>query len=83
MQEEYTGELLDDGHLSIPKGIVSKLKLAKGSKLRVIVEVEKNRMKENILAFAGLLSDLTNEDEQRFEDSVKRRSLFGDRKTEV
>lgn len=41
MQEEYTGTLLEDGHISIPQEIIDKLKINKGSKLRVIVQVEK------------------------------------------
>ena len=40
MQEEYTGTLLEDGHISIPHEIVDKLKIYKGSKLRVTVKVE-------------------------------------------
>ena len=41
MQEEYTGKLLEDGHISIPQEIIEKLKINKRSKLRVIVQVEK------------------------------------------
>ena len=40
MQEEYTGRLLEDGHLSIPKGIVIKLKIDRVIRLRVTVKVE-------------------------------------------
>jgi hypothetical protein len=29
MQEEYTGTLLEDGHISIPKEIVDKLNIGK------------------------------------------------------
>jgi len=83
MQEEYTGKLLEDGHLSIPKGIVNKLKIDRGSRLRVTVKVEGKAKKENILAYAGLLSDLTEEEERRFDECIKRRSLFGQRKAEI
>ena len=83
MQEEYTGRLLEDGHLSIPKGIVNKLNIDRGSRLRVTVKVEGKVKKENILASAGLLSDLTEEEERRFDESIKRRSLFGQRKAEI
>ena len=48
MQEEYTGELLEDGHLSIPKGIVDKLKIDTGSRLQVTVKVKEKTKKENI-----------------------------------
>jgi hypothetical protein len=83
MQEEYTGRLLEDGHLSIPKEVIDKLNIDGGSQLRVIVKVEAKVKKEKILAYAGLLSDLTEEEQRRFDASVKRRSLFGHRKVEV
>ena len=83
MQEEYTGRLLEDGHLSNPKEIVNKLNIDRGSRLRVTVKVQGKVKKENILAYAGLLSDLTEEEERRFNESIKRRSLFGQRKTEI
>ncbi len=83
MQEEYTGRLLEDGHLSIPKGIVNKLNIDRGSRLRVTVKVEGKGEKEKILTYAGLLSDMTEEEERRFDESIKRRSLFGQRKAEI
>ena len=83
MQEEYTGRLLDDGHLYIPKEIIDKLKIDKGSRLRVTVRVEGKTKKEKILAYAGLLSDLTEEERRRFDESIKRRSFFGVRKVEI
>jgi hypothetical protein len=76
MQEEYTGTLLDDGHISIPQEIIDKLMIDRGSKLRVTVSVEKKVSKNRILSYAGLLSDLTDEQEKRFDESVKRRSFF-------
>jgi bifunctional DNA-binding transcriptional regulator/antitoxin component of YhaV-PrlF toxin-antitoxin module len=83
MQEKYTGTLLEDGHISIPKEIVDKLKIGRGSKLRVIVSVEKGVSKSNILSYAGLLSDLTEEEQKRFDESVKRRSLFQNRRPQI
>ncbi len=58
-QKEYTGRILDDGHLSIPKEIIEKLNIDKENRLRVIVEVEDKEKKKRILAYAGLLSNLT------------------------
>jgi len=83
MQEEYTGTLLEDGHISIPQEIIDKLKIYRGSKLRVRVAVEKEIPKDKILSYAGLLSDLTEEERKRFDETVKRRSLFGSRKAEI
>ena len=82
MQEEYTGTLLKDGHISIPKEIIAKLKIDRGSRLRVTVKVEKG-IKKKILSYAGLLSDLTTEEQRRFDESIERRSLFGQRKVEM
>ena len=76
MQEEYTGTLLEDGHISIPQEIIDKLKIDRGSKLRVTVEVEKGLSKDKILSYAGLLSDLTEKEEKLFNESIKRRSFF-------
>jgi len=83
MQEEYTGMLLEDGHISIPKEIIAKLKIDSGSKVRVTVKVEREISKEKILSYAGLLSDLTGEEQKRFDESIKRRSLFGQRKAKI
>ncbi len=83
MQEQYTGILLEDGHVSIPKEVIDKLKIHRGSRLRVTVKVEKGVSKEKILSYAGLLSDLRAEEQVRFDESIKRRSLFGQRKAEI
>lgn len=83
MQEEYTGTLLEDGHIHIPQEIIDKLKIYKGSKVRVTVKVEREISKEKILSYAGLLSDLTEEEQKRFDESIKRRSLFEQRKAKI
>jgi hypothetical protein len=83
MQEEYTGTLLEDGHISIPKEIIDKMKIDKGTRLRVTVKVERGVSKEKILSYAGLLSDLTGKEQKRFDECIKRRSLFGQRKVEI
>ena len=83
MQEEYTGRLLEDGHISIPQEIVDKLKIDRGNKLRVTVKVEKGISKDTILSYAGLFSDLTVEQEKRFDETVKRRSFFQNRKAQI
>ena len=83
MQEQYAGTLLEDGHVSIPKEIIDKLNIHRGSRLRVTVRVEKGMSKEKILSYSGLLSDLTAEEQMRFDESIKRRSLFGQRKAEI
>ena len=83
MQEEYTGTLLEDGHIHIPQEIIDKLKIYKGSKVRVTVKVEREISKKKILSYAGLLSDLTGEEQKRFDESIKRRSLFEQRKAKI
>ena len=83
MQEEYTGRLLEDGHLYIPKEIIDKLKIDKGSRLRVTIKLEGKAQKEKILSYAGLLSELTEEEEKRFDESIKRRSFFSERNVEI
>ena len=84
MQEEYTGTLLEDGHISIPKEIIEKLKITSGSRLHVtVVKVAKEISKEKILSYAGLLSDLTEQEQRRFDEDTERRNLFGKRKAEI
>jgi len=83
MQEEYSGRLLKNGHLSIPKGIIDKLNISKDSNLRVTVQVVNKPKKARILAYAGLLSDLTQEEDRQFNKSIKRSSLFEERKVEL
>jgi hypothetical protein len=74
MQEEYTARLLKDGHISIPKEIIDKLKIDKESKLRVTVEMEGKAKKEKILAYAGLLSEVHKYN--RGEHLLRRGLLF-------
>ena len=83
MQEHYTGKLLEDGHLSIPKEIIDKLKIDRESRLSVTVKVERKARKEKILAYAGLLSELTEDEKKQFDESIKRSSFFGQRKVEI
>ena len=52
MQEEYTGTLLEDGHIHIPQEIIDKLKIYRGSKVRVTVKVERKISKDTIIALA-------------------------------
>jgi len=83
MQVKYSGKLLEDGHLSIPKEIIDKLKIGRESTLHVTVRVVRKPKKEKILAYAGLLSDLTQQEGKRFGESIKRTSLFGQRELEI
>ena len=46
----------------------------------VEIELEERKVfggKRNILRYAGILKDLNEEEKKMFEESVKRRSLFG------
>ena len=49
MQVEYSGKLLKDGHLSISKEIIDKLKIGRESTLHVTVSVVRKPKKEKIL----------------------------------
>lgn len=89
-QIEYIGNLLEDGHLSIPKEVIDRLKINRKSKIHITLEIEEKSKKiisylkkNNILSYAGLLSDLTPEEEKQFNDSIKRRNLWGRRKIEI
>ena len=83
MQEEYIGRLLEDGHLSIPKDIVNKLKIDKDSELHVVVKIAEQAKRAKILSYAGLLADLSPEEENQLSASMRRKSMFGQRKTEL
>ena len=43
----------------------------------------KGEGKEEVLRHAGLLADLTPEEEERFTEAVRRRSLFGKRQVRL
>jgi len=45
--------------------------------------LEGKAQKEKILSYAGLLSELTEEEEKRFDESIKRRSIFSERNVEI
>jgi hypothetical protein len=82
MQEKYIGRLLEDGHLSIPKEIVEKLKIDQDSAIHVIVQVRGQSQKKKIMSYAGLLSDLSEEEEKQFDEAIKRSNLFEKGKAE-
>ena len=83
MQEQYIGRLLEDGHLSIPKEIIEKLRIDKNSAINVIVRVREPNKKEKIMSYAGLLSGLSEEEEKQFDEAIKRRDLFEKRKMDL
>ncbi len=53
---EYIGKVLPDGHLSLPKSIIKKLKLKVHSKLRVQIQQEK-KTKQGLSRFCGQWQD--------------------------
>ena len=65
------------------EGVINKLKIDKGSRLRVTIKLEGKAQKEKILSYAGLLSELTEEEEKRFDESIKRRGFFSERNVEI
>ncbi|KAF5432098.1 putative DNA-binding protein [Candidatus Methanophagaceae archaeon] len=57
---------------------LGKLDLNEGAEVEI--ELEERKVfggKRNILRYAGILKDLNEEEKKMFEESVKRRSLFG------
>ena len=49
---EYIGEVLPDGHLSLPEDVIKQLRLKAHSKLHVQVQL-KNRAKRDLSRFCG------------------------------
>lgn len=48
-----------------------------------ILEKKVNGAKTNIMQYAGILKDLTDEEAKVFDEAVNRRSLFADRKIKI
>lgn len=53
---EYIGEVLPDGHLSLPDDIAKQLKLKAHSKLRIRIEPQK-QSKQDLTQFCGQWQD--------------------------
>ncbi|MCK5148673.1 hypothetical protein KAR48_18105 [bacterium] len=53
---EYIAEILPDGHLSIPKAVIKRFKLAPHSKLRISILPFENK-KKSLSRFTGKWQD--------------------------
>ncbi len=61
---EYTGTILSDGHIDIPKNIREELNLQKNSMVRVtLVKEEDNRLTDEFLKLFGTWEDEREADE--------------------
>ncbi|MBI4650086.1 hypothetical protein HY745_02130 [Candidatus Desantisbacteria bacterium] len=61
---EYTGTILSDGHIDIPKNIRKELKLQKNSMVRVtLVKEEDNKLPDDFLKLFGTWEDERGADE--------------------
>ena len=48
-----------------------------------ILEKKVKGVKTNIMQYAGILKDLTDEEAKVFDEAVKRKSVFGNRKLKI
>lgn len=71
----FIGEFLKDGHLSIPEKVVKELSLAKGAKVRVVIEAEKFD-KNNFLKLFGVWKDKAAEEIDIYKEILKERNSF-------
>jgi len=55
---------------------LEKLELEEGEEVEIELK-RKGEQKRDILSYAGILKDLSEEEERIFQAAVKRRSLFG------
>lgn len=80
---ECKAKLLEDGHLEIPEDIKSKLNTDEDMDITIRVKEDiSEEQKRQIKMFSqlhGLLSDLTPEDEAKFDEVVSHRLNFPER----
>lgn len=56
---------------------LEKLELEEGEEVEIELKRSGEGKKRDILSYAGLLQDLSEEEERLLEEAVKRRALFG------
>lgn len=72
----YMAEYLNDGHLSIPKEIASKLSLKRGRKIRIIIETSKFNKAEFLNLF-GIWNQKNADEINIFKGIFEDRKKFG------
>jgi len=72
----FKAKYLEDGHLSIPKEVVTTLSLRKGEEVHVMIEKERFD-KTGFLALFGIWKDKSEEEIEIYREIVKERELFG------
>lgn len=72
----YTGEYLDDGHLSVPDNIVRLLSLNKGTRVRISIE-SCGFNKGAFLNLFGIWKDKSEDEIELFRKIFKERNSFG------
>lgn len=82
-KSRYEGELMGELRGLSEAEQAKLLKLVRFLKEEVFEEPLPRVEKEAVLRHAGLLSDLTPEEERRFEEATRRRSLFGRRRVRL
>lgn len=82
-KSRYEGELIEELKELSEAEQAKLLKLVRFLREEIFPESSRSTDKAAVLRHAGLLSDLTPEEEQRFAEAVRRRSLFGDRQARL
>jgi hypothetical protein len=71
----FKGKYLDNGHLSVPKEVVTSLLLKRGEEVRVMIEKEKFD-REGFFGLFGIWKDKSEKEIGIFREILKERNLF-------
>ncbi|PIZ19436.1 MAG: hypothetical protein COY50_10045 [Deltaproteobacteria bacterium CG_4_10_14_0_8_um_filter_43_12] len=72
----FKAKYLKDGHISIPKGVMTTLSLRKGDEIRIMLEKEKFD-KKDFLGLFGIWKDKSDEEIDFYREILKERKIFG------
>ncbi len=75
-QASFIAEFLRDGHLSIPKQVVSALSLKKGERVEAVIET-KRFDKSGFLGLFGVWQHKSNQEIDLYRSIIKERESFG------
>jgi len=72
----FKAKYLEDGHLSIPKHVVTSLLLKKGEEVQVVIGKE-GFDKKGFLSLFGIWKDKSVEEIHLYQEIIKERERFG------